>query len=183
MPRIDARFRISIRNWSKYQREMRGGGKRNRPRLWIALNTDICRDPEIIGLNMEQRWLWVALLTHAGRVGVEFEVSARTARVLFAMRPGWRAQKDLMRLQEHGFIELTVLTEGEVDGAAIDEVSQVMSKQNFPDYHGVRGPNTGHSHYRVIRCVAGALPTQVSEAQPPDRMHNEVCDEGRLEDI
>lgn len=111
--RSDSRFKVQIRNWDKHQREMRGEGKRRRRRDWIALSTDLCRDPDVLALTIEQRWLWIALLAHAGRVGVEFELSASTARVLFSLRPGWKAAKDLERLQELGFIDLEVLVMGE----------------------------------------------------------------------
>lgn len=107
MSRADmVRFRVRIRAWDKHQREMRGEGKRRRGRDWIALSTDITRDPQVIALTCEQRWLWVAMLAHAGRVGPEFETSVATARVLFLLRPGWRAATDLGALAQHGFIEL-----------------------------------------------------------------------------
>jgi len=90
---------------------MRGEGKRRRRRDWIALSTDICRDPDVLALTIEQRWVWIALLAHAGRVGPEFEISASTARSLFALRPGWRAEIDLKALAQHGFIALELSVE------------------------------------------------------------------------
>lgn len=107
----EARFRIRIRNWEKHQREMRGEGKRRRRRDWIALSTDISRDPDVLALTVGQRWLWVAMLAHAGRVGQEFEITAHSARLLFGLRPGWRAQVDLDALSQNGFIALEMSLE------------------------------------------------------------------------
>lgn len=96
----DKKYHITIRNWDKYQKDIKGA-RRN----WVAISTDLLHDPDIVNLTVEQRWLWVAMLLHAGRVGVEYELSISSARLLFKLRPGWRGVVDFEVLKNQGFID------------------------------------------------------------------------------
>jgi hypothetical protein len=100
---MDTKYQITVRNWDKWQRPMRGN--KEGPRNWVAFATNMLHDPDVLELTIEQRWLWVAILLHTGRVGVGFKLSMSSARVLFGLRPGWRGVVDLDALKNQGFID------------------------------------------------------------------------------
>jgi len=106
MPRKDTCWKITIRNWDKYQREMRGGEKRKRRREWVAMSTGLLHDPQFFRLTIEQRYLWVMLVCYAGAVGPAFELRASDARVLFKLR----SNADFQPLMDQGFIDLKAAT-------------------------------------------------------------------------
>ena len=96
---------------------MRNSGNRKCRREWVAISSDLVHDPDFFELTIEQRYLWIMLLCHGGRVGnevkmpnksivVEYELSIRCARKLFNFRPGWPGNVDLKKLEDKGFIEL-----------------------------------------------------------------------------
>jgi len=102
----NTRYTITILNWDKYQREMRGGEKRRRRRDWVALSTGLLHDPDFFRLTIEQRYLWVMLLCYAGAVGPVFELSASDARVLFKLR----RSADFQPFVDQGLIDLQAAT-------------------------------------------------------------------------
>ena len=102
----EQKYKITILNWDKYQREMRGGEKRRRRRDWIALSTGLLHAPDFFRLTIEQRYLWVMLLCYAGAVGPVFELSASDARVLFKLRRSAVFQP----LADQGLIDLQAAT-------------------------------------------------------------------------
>ena len=107
MPRkSEQKYKITIRNWDKYQREMRGGEKRKRRREWVALSTGLLHDPDFFRLTIEQRYLWLMLVCYAGAVGPVFELCASDARVLFKLR----RNADFEVLKNQGFIDLEAAT-------------------------------------------------------------------------
>lgn len=110
MSSSEKRYEITILNWDKYQREMKGGENRRRSRDWIALSTDLLHDPDFVELTVEQRWLWVAMLLHAGRVGPVYKLSISSARLLFKLRAGWRGVVDFEALKNQGFIKFRTAT-------------------------------------------------------------------------
>ena len=107
---MEQKYEITILNWDKYQREMKGGENRRRSRDWIALSTDLLHDPDLVELTVEQRWLWVAMLLHAGRVGPVYKLSISSARLLFKLRAGWRGVVDFEVLKNQGFIKFRAAT-------------------------------------------------------------------------
>jgi len=94
----DPEYRVRIKNWSKYQK-----GNTSK---FIALQTKMLHDPTMFELTIGQRWLWVALLLHAGCYGVEFTLRASYARVAFGLRAGWKHVEDMNALQNNGLIEI-----------------------------------------------------------------------------
>jgi len=102
----DKKYQITILNWDKYQREMKGGEKRRRHREWIALSTRIYSDPDFLRLTIEQRYCWVMLVCYAGAVGPVFKLSPSDARVLFKLR----RSADFQVYKNQGFIELRAAT-------------------------------------------------------------------------
>ena len=93
----EKKYRIRIKNWDKWQ-------AKNTSRF-IRLSTRLIHDPDFFELTLEQRYVWVALLLHAGSVGVEYELSASSARVLFKLRPGWNSLECFTALENKGLIE------------------------------------------------------------------------------
>jgi hypothetical protein len=55
----DQKYRITIRNWEKYQREMRGGEKRKRRREWVAISVDLFSDPDYLALDATHSRWWL----------------------------------------------------------------------------------------------------------------------------
>lgn len=102
----DEKYRITIRNWDDYQREMRGGERRRRRRDWVAISTNLYRDPDFLNMTAESRLCWVMLLCHAGNVGPVFELCPSSARVLFQLRKS----PDFQVLADQGFIDLEAAT-------------------------------------------------------------------------
>lgn len=123
MPDKNTKYRITIRNWDKYQSEMKGTGKRRRRRDWVAISTNVYRDPDFFELTVEQRYLWLMLLLHAGCVGHVFELSTSSARVLFQLRPGWRGVVDFEALRNQGFIDLQNATGQDSTGQYRQDIS------------------------------------------------------------
>lgn len=106
MNKNDEKCKITILNWDKYQREMKGGENRRRRREWVAMSTGLLHDPEFFRLTVEQRYLWVMLVCYAGCVGPVFELSPSDARVLFKLRRSAVFQP----LMDQGFIDLHTAT-------------------------------------------------------------------------
>lgn len=102
----DQKYRITIRNWDEYQREMRGGETRRRRREWVAVSVDLFSDPDFLALDQGLRNAWVGLLCHAGKVGPVFELCPSDARLLFRLR----SSPDFELLANHGFIDLKAAT-------------------------------------------------------------------------
>jgi hypothetical protein len=102
----DQKYRITIRNWEKYQREMRGGEKRKRRREWVAISVDLFSDPDYLALDATHSRLWLGLLLHSGKVGPSFVLSPSYARHLFDLRRSC----DFEVLKNHGFIDLEAAT-------------------------------------------------------------------------
>ena len=102
----DRKYEITILNWDKYQREMKGGEKRRRHREWVAISSRIYSDPDFLRLTIEQRYLWVMLVCYAGAVGPVFKLSPSDARVLFKLR----RSAVFLPLKNHGFIRLRAAT-------------------------------------------------------------------------
>ena len=102
----DQKYQITIRNWDKYQRQMRGGEKRKRRREWIAISVDLFSDPDYLSLDATHSRLWLGLLLHSGKVGPVFKLSPSYARHLFDLRRSC----DFEVLKNHGFIELEAAT-------------------------------------------------------------------------
>ena len=100
------KYKITIRNWDKYQREMQGEGKRKGRRSWVSLSVDLFSDPDFIELTLTDRLAWVGLLLHAGKVGDTFELSPSLARVMFQLKHS----PDFQSLENQGFIDLQVTT-------------------------------------------------------------------------
>ena len=102
----DKKYQITILNWDKYQREMKGGEKRRRHREWIAVSTRVYSDPDFLRLTIEQRYTWLMLVCYAGAVGPVFKLSASDARVLFKLR----RSADFQVFKNQGFIDLRAAT-------------------------------------------------------------------------
>jgi len=94
-----AKIKITILNWEKHQRVMRANRKQ---RDWVAVSTRLVHDPDFFNLTIEQRYLWMMLICHAGAVGPVFELSPHDARVLFKLRKN----PDFAILKEKGFVAL-----------------------------------------------------------------------------
>jgi len=106
MRKGDIKYLIKIRNWHEYQPKMRGTGKRKRMRNWVAVSTDLFRDPDFLELSHTNARLWLGLLCHSGRVGPEFSMTPSRAVSMFALR----RPCDFEVLKNHGFIELERVT-------------------------------------------------------------------------
>ena len=104
------KYEITILNWDKYQREMKGGEKRRRRRDWVAISTGLLHDPDFFRLTIEQRYLWVMLLCYAGAVGPVFELCASDARVLFKLR----RNADFQPFADQGLIDLHTATRQDI---------------------------------------------------------------------
>lgn len=102
----DKKYKITILNWDKYQREMKGGENRRRRREWIAISVDLNSDPDYLALDQTHRCAWVGLLCHAGKVGPSFELSPSDARLLFRLR----RSPDFEVFKKQGFIDLRTAT-------------------------------------------------------------------------
>lgn len=98
----DKKYRITIRNWEKYQRGMGGDGVRKRRRSWIAISVDLFSDPDFFEMDQVHRNAWVGLLCHAGKVGPVFDLCPSSARVMFQLR----RSPDFEVLKNQGFIDL-----------------------------------------------------------------------------
>ncbi len=110
MANKNERYRITIRNWDDYQREMRGGEKRRRRREWVAVSVDLFSDPDFLLLDQCHRLAWLGLLCHAGKVGPVFELCGSDARLLFRLR----ATPDFRVLRDQGFIDLEAATRQDI---------------------------------------------------------------------
>lgn len=109
---IDPKEKLTIRipKWGKHQHKMKG---KKTTRDWVAISTRLVHDPDFFNLTIEQRYLWLMLLCHAGAVGVEYEwgeddvgvlfdLSASDARVLFKLR----RSADFQPFINQGLIEI-----------------------------------------------------------------------------
>jgi len=96
------RYIITIKNWDRLQQKMARSH-----REWIRLNTSLLHDPEVMCMRLESRWLWIAVLLHAGCVGPVFKLSPSDARVMFKLR----RNADFQPLVDQGFIELSPMTD------------------------------------------------------------------------
>ena len=94
--------RIHIRNWKRYQREMRGGERRRRRRDWVAISVDLFSDPDFLALDQLHQLCWIGMLCHAGKVGPVFSLSPSDARLLFRLR----RTPDFEVLEKQSFIDL-----------------------------------------------------------------------------
>lgn len=103
----EKKYQITIRNWDKYQREMRGGEKRRRRRDWVAISTDLFSDPSFFEMDQCHRTAWIGLLCHAGKVGPVFELCPSAARLLFRLR----RSPDFEVFRNQGFIDLKAATD------------------------------------------------------------------------
>lgn len=106
MGKNNQKYRITIRKWDEYQREMRGGEKRRKRREWVAISVDLFSDPDWLSLDATHSRLWLGLLLHAGKVGPSFEMSPTFARRLFDLRRSC----DFQVLADQGFIDLEAAT-------------------------------------------------------------------------
>ncbi len=97
MLKSDKKYKITIKNWHKYQRGIKG-----KRRFWIAISVDLFSDPDYLAMTSLYRNLWLALLLHAGKVGPVFELSPSYARVMFKLARSC----DFRVLRNQGFIEL-----------------------------------------------------------------------------
>jgi len=97
------RVNIEIVGWDKRQYPLkgRGEGRPSQRRSWIALSVDLFSDPDFLELNDSDRLMFIALLTHAGKVGKRFSMSIQTARKLFSIR----RCKDFDHLINQGLIK------------------------------------------------------------------------------
>ena len=102
----DKKVTITILNWDKYQREMKGGESRRRRREWIAISVDLFSDPDFLAMDQMHRTAWVGLLCHAGKVGPRFELCPSDARLLFRLR----RSPDFRVFKNQGFIDLHTAT-------------------------------------------------------------------------
>ena len=105
----EQRYRITIRNWETYQRDLKGTGARRRRRHWIAITVHLGRDPDFLRLTESMRLCWIMMLCHAGAVGPIFKMSPADARLLFKLR----RNPDFDALKTSGFIDLEKLSEEE----------------------------------------------------------------------
>ena len=106
MNKNDKKYKITILNWNKYQREMKGGENRRRRREWIAISVDLFSDPDYLALDATHSRLWLGLLLHSGKVGPVFTLSPSYARHLFDLRRSC----DFSILKNQGFIDLHTAT-------------------------------------------------------------------------
>lgn len=110
MPPESQKVRIKIPNWRKYQRGLKSGQSR---RQWVAFSIGLPHDPDFFRLTIEQRYLWMMLLLHAGAVGVEYEWGTSDVGVMFDLCPSdarvlfkLRRSADFQPLINQGFIEI-----------------------------------------------------------------------------
>lgn len=118
----EKKYEITILNWDKYQREMKGGEKRRRHREWVAISSRIYSDPDFLRLTMESRYLWLMLVCYAGAVGPVFKLCPSDARVLFKLRRNAVFQP----LIDQGFIDLHTATNKTVQ----DMTNTIAQKKN-----------------------------------------------------
>ena len=140
----DKRYKITIRNWDKYQREMQGGEKRKRRREWVAVSTGLLHDPDFFRLTIEQRYLWLMLLCYAGAVGPVFELSASDARVLFKLRRSAVFQP----LADQGLIDLQAATR-----------QDKQDKTDIPPTEGVNAPSVRDQVWNIGPKIIGSSQT------------------------
>lgn len=127
----DTVYEITIVNWDKYQLP-----HKTVHREWISVATRLLHDPQIFSLTVEQRWVWIALLLHAGCVGPVFKLSASSARVLFKLRPGWKGVACFRSLEIKGLIALDRQT------YKTDRQTDTLEQQAAPVE---RKPDSGYS--------------------------------------
>lgn len=118
------KYEITILNWDKHQRPLRGKGGAGSRRLWIAVSTNLDHDPDYLELKLLERHTWDCLLRHAGRVGPVFELSQSRAKQLFDL-PRYPT---FSLLEKQGFIELRVISG---DATRLPTV-QYSTVQNIP---------------------------------------------------
>ncbi len=94
---MNNKLTIRIRNWEKYQ-----AAKKRNDREWIKLQTNIIHDPDFFELSITDRYTWIGLLLHAGRVGPEFKLSLSQTRVLLKLN----RNPSFQCLIDQGFIEV-----------------------------------------------------------------------------
>ena len=97
----DKKRTITIRNWDKYQRALKGRAGANSRRSWVAMSVDLDSDPDFFSMKLVERECWQSLLRHAGKVGATFDLSPSDCRVMFNLprSPSFEV------LINHGFIE------------------------------------------------------------------------------
>ena len=93
------KYEITILNWDKYQRPLRGAASSRRS--WIAISVDLYSDPDFLDMKSVERECWIGLLLHAGKVGAVFELGESRARVMLQLRHS----PDFSILVNQGFIE------------------------------------------------------------------------------
>jgi len=92
---------IDIPNWDKYQRPLKGKGGASSRRSWVAMSVDLFSDPDFLELKQCEQLCWIGIVLHAGKVGVPFELSPSSARVLFKLKH----TPDFDLLENQGFIK------------------------------------------------------------------------------
>lgn len=102
----DPEYTITIRSWSRHQKD--------NTTKFIALKVKMLHDPSIFNLTIGQRWLWVALLLHAGSFGPEYTLSASYMRVAFGLRAGWKHLADMEALKNNNLIKFSCSIDKEI---------------------------------------------------------------------
>jgi hypothetical protein len=107
----DEKLLIVIRNWRKYQRQLKGD---SRHRTWFAVSANIAHDPDFMSLPVADRYAWLMVLADASLRGVEDELGSCLLQVcpkLFRTLYGLRNNFVFSSLENQGFIEIRKPTE------------------------------------------------------------------------
>ncbi len=123
----DQKYRITIKNWDDYQRELKGKGERRTRRHWVAVSVHLFSDPDWLALDSTHSRLWLGLLLHAGKVGPTFNMSPTSARHLFDLR----RTCDFSVLENQGFIDLEICNKQGIQGRKED--IHIGSEKKKPD--------------------------------------------------
>ena len=110
MAKKDQKYRITIRNWDKYQKPLEGeivGSGEFKRRHWVAISAHLFHDVEFMSLDLCERVAWVGLLCYAAIKGPVFDLSPSFARALW----GLYRTPDFKLLEEQGFIDLNTRKE------------------------------------------------------------------------
>ena len=85
-PENERVYAVTILNWEKYQRPLKGNGGAAGRRRWVAISVDLYSDPDFIKLDSTHRECWIGMLLHAGKVGPTFCLSPANALRMFCLR-------------------------------------------------------------------------------------------------
>jgi len=166
--RPDEKFSVRVINWDKHNKEADPDGDNK----WVKLKTRMLHNPGIFELTVEQRWLFIALLLHAGRVGAAFTLTPSWCRIAFGLRRGWRPIADFEALENQGLVSVDWhIEERREEEKREEENNTVRSEPSAPKAVVVKLPNRFEEWWKLYPKKVGKKPCQTKwKARKLDRL-------------